>query len=66
MVTEWLWECLSEFFDETIEDKVVPFEKENVMVLFTDGVTEAENGDREDSVKTGLSEKLSAGYAEAK
>ena len=50
----------SEFFDETIEDKVVPFEKGNVMVLFTDGVTEAENEDREEFGQGRLSEKLSA------
>ena len=50
----------SEFFDETIEDKVVPFEKEASMVLFTDGVTEAENEDREEFGQDELSEKLSA------
>ena len=50
----------AEFFDETIEDKVVPFEKGNVMVLFTDGVTEAENEDREEFGLDRLSEKLSS------
>jgi phosphoserine phosphatase RsbU/P len=50
----------AEFFDETIEDKIVPFEKGNVMVLFTDGVTEAENEDREEFGQDRLSEILSA------
>jgi sigma-B regulation protein RsbU (phosphoserine phosphatase) len=50
----------ADFFDEAIEDKVVPFEKGDVMVLFTDGVTEAENEDREEFGLSRLSDKLSA------
>jgi sigma-B regulation protein RsbU (phosphoserine phosphatase) len=50
----------ADFFDETIEDKVVPFEEGNVMVLFTDGVTEAENEEREEFGQDRLSDKLSS------
>jgi phosphoserine phosphatase RsbU/P len=50
----------ADFFDETIEDKTVPFDKGNVMVLFTDGVTEAENEEREEFGQDRLSDKLSS------
>jgi sigma-B regulation protein RsbU (phosphoserine phosphatase) len=50
----------ADFFDETIEDKVIPFEKGNVMVLFTDGVTEAENEEREEFGQERLCERLSS------
>jgi sigma-B regulation protein RsbU (phosphoserine phosphatase) len=33
----------SEIFDATIEDKTVPFRKNDVLVLYTDGVTESVN-----------------------
>jgi phosphoserine phosphatase RsbU/P len=33
----------SELFDQVIEDKRVPFERGNVLVFYTDGVTEAAN-----------------------
>ncbi|HAE10797.1 MAG TPA: hypothetical protein DCG39_04050 [Opitutae bacterium] len=53
----------SEFFEESIEDQVVDFNAGDIMVLFTDGVTEAENEEREEFGLDRLSDKLSSSLA---
>lgn len=50
-----------EFFEESIEDKTVSFEPGDVMVLFTDGVTETENEEREEFSLNRLCDELSRG-----
>jgi phosphoserine phosphatase RsbU/P len=50
----------SDLFEESIEDHSVQFEKNDVLVLFTDGVTEAENEDREEFGIDRLSNILSS------
>ena len=50
----------SDLFEESIEDQSVRFETNDVLVLFTDGVTEAENEDKEEFGIERLSETLSS------
>ena len=50
----------SDLFEETIEDQTVPFETDDLLVLFTDGVTEAENEEKEEFGIDRLCETLSS------
>jgi sigma-B regulation protein RsbU (phosphoserine phosphatase) len=50
----------TDLFGESIEDQSVRFETNDVLVLFTDGVTEAENEDKEEFGIDRLSKTLSA------
>jgi serine phosphatase RsbU (regulator of sigma subunit) len=50
----------SDLFEESIEDQSVRFETDDVLVLFTDGVTEAENEDKEEFGIDRLSKTLSS------
>ena len=49
-----------EIFDSVIEDNVVPFSKEDVFVLYTDGVTEATNQKGEEYSSARLAEIIEA------
>ena len=48
----------SEIFDATIEDKTVPFHENDVLVLYTDGVTESVNNKGEEYSEKRLMETL--------
>ena len=48
----------SEIFDATIEDKTVPFRKGDVLVLYTDGVTESVNNKGEEYSESRLMKVL--------
>ena len=37
-----------EIFDEVIVDKTIPFQKDDMLILFTDGITETSNSDDEE------------------
>ncbi len=50
----------TDLFEESIEDHSVRFETNDVLVLFTDGVTEAENEDKEEFGIDRLSKTLSS------
>ena len=53
----------SDLFEGTIEDQTVPFETDDLLVLFTDGVTEAENEEKEEFGIARLCETLSSSFS---